>query len=217
MATTHEPTVPRHHGGGPAGGQRTEPHDSSHVGNSLLKAIYSRQFHVVDRLTMSLEQMELRELAALGDEAGVRNRLSEGSPPGVLDCDGWTPLHHAAALGHVQVVDALLDGGAHVNQRSSTPRSYEGSTALHLAVAGGHAAVVESLLARGANPSLRDDAGYAAMHLAAELGHLGIVKRLVRAGARLNPLAGDETPLGLAVRQRRMQIAAILRQCGGTT
>ncbi|MCB0322137.1 MAG: ankyrin repeat domain-containing protein [Bdellovibrionales bacterium] len=71
-----------------------------------------------------------------------------------------TPLMRACAIGHIEVVQQLLDEGVDVNVRG--PR---GSTALMFAAGGGHLDVVKILVARGADLSVREDGGWTArMH-----------------------------------------------------
>src|SRR3954471_9340223 len=76
--------------------------------------------------------------AEAGDAAAVA-RLLGGHPEwlgarggrgpewlGERDADGWTLLHIAAARGHLQVVDLLLDLGA-----DTAARDHVGATPLH--------------------------------------------------------------------------------------
>jgi len=60
----------------------------------------------------------------------------------------------------VQVVAALLDAGAHIDDRDD-----RGRTALMIAAEGGHTEIANLLLARGANSSLKDKAGKRAADL----------------------------------------------------
>ena len=66
---------------------------------------------------------------------------------------GYPPLVVAAVEGHADVIDALLDHGVDVDQRSSEPCAV---TALHLAARYARLAAVRALLRRGADVTLRD-------------------------------------------------------------
>ena len=83
------------------------------------------------------------------------------------------PLFAAVLENDLAAVNALLDGGAAVNERDRN-----GNTPLMYAVLHGHGAIVDALLARGADPSLRDADGNAAADYARYAGHAEIAERL---------------------------------------
>ena len=68
----------------------------------------------------------------------------------------YPPLIVAAVEGHADVIDALLDHGVDVDQRSSEPCATRAVTALHLAARYARLAAVRALLRRGADVTLRD-------------------------------------------------------------
>ena len=70
------------------------------------------------------------------------------------DPEQGTPLILAAAQGQTEIVGALLDAGAPVDQADAA-----GRTALHAACWGGHADAAELLAAAGADRGLRDRSG----------------------------------------------------------
>ena len=55
----------------------------------------------------------LRAAIALGDTRRVLDLLRSGAPV-VADADGQTALHLAAAAGHFQMVEALIQAGCDV-------------------------------------------------------------------------------------------------------
>ncbi len=75
------------------------------------------------------------------------------------DCEGWSALHHAAALGHLPLLQQLLASGA--CPHAATCRGW---TAAHLAARGGRRALLEELLARGADPRVADAYGCTTLH-----------------------------------------------------
>jgi ankyrin repeat protein len=75
----------------------------------------------------------------------------------VRDSDGSTPLHCAAWKGHVEVVRALLDAGADMNDHNQN--DHWGTTALHAAAHGNQKEVVALLIDRGANLNARNPSG----------------------------------------------------------
>lgn len=108
--------------------------------------------------------------------------------------DNMTPLHVAAAHGHINIVKALLEtqGFANVDAQCQG-----GWTALHLACGRqltdnpltgprrsdvqekSHVAVVQALLSAGSEVNKKSQTSRTALHIAAELGHVEIVKVLL--------------------------------------
>ena len=92
------------------------------------------------------EEMKPRVVPEVDLEATVVPTYEESThlPIHGLDArnkEGSTSLHLAAKAGHMDVVVALLDGGADINARDSA-----GNTALSLASAAGHIGVVMYLI-----------------------------------------------------------------------
>jgi ankyrin repeat protein len=101
-------------------------------------------------------------LAALcaGDRAAALAAIAAGVDINVSDVrpvigDGATPLHYAAAMGELDLVQALLAAGAAIDART-----WRGQTPLWLACNSGASAVARELLAAGADPNARCVEGY---------------------------------------------------------
>ena len=74
---------------------------------------------------------------------------------------GRTTLMYAALWGNTQVMQSMIDNGAHVNALT-----YQGSTALMFAANGGHVEAIRMLLEQGADPTVKNEYGYTATSLA---------------------------------------------------
>ena len=84
-----------------------------------------------------------------------------------------TPLHEAAAGGHLQTVATLIEEGADVNARDES-----GKTPLHHAAANGHGQTVATLLDLAADPALVDTQGRTARDYALQNGHGATAEKL---------------------------------------
>ncbi len=102
---------------------------------------------------------------------------------------GFTPLLFAARHGRVAAADALLDGGADVNNPTPT-----GATPLALAAHSGQDEFAAHLLGRGADPNAME-AGYTALHAAVLRGDRTLVRTLLAHGADPNLRLRSGTPL----------------------
>jgi len=92
----------------------------------------------------------------------------------VKDVYGWTPLHCAAANGHVEITRLLLQNGADVNAKGDY-----GRTPLHWAAMNGHVNILHLLVENGANLEAQNNTGHRALHGAANYGHLPIIQELI--------------------------------------
>ena len=112
-----------------------------------------------------------------GDAITVKSLLYEGVAVNVQDREGSTYLMEAAELGHVNVLNVLLDFKADPDLQDTT-----GKTALMKAAMNNHPGVVKILVERGADIKLKDkEYGYSALDFAVEIGHPEVVEILKNA------------------------------------
>lgn len=133
----------------------------------------------------------------------VRRLLRAGATPAASERSAFVA---AAASGHVEVADVLLDAGCGLEEVSSS-----GNTALGVAALVNEAAAVDFLIAKGAHVDSRDRDGRTPLMHAARGGYPGVVERLLRAGA--DPAATDnagKTALQLVRRHRKAEVTAAL-------
>ena len=131
---------------------------------------------------VSMHKQKLFLAVSEGDQKSVNALLAKGADVNAIGEDGDTPLHQAAAMGHLDTVDSLLAAGAEVDARDCC-----GSTPLHKAAERGYLAVVKFLINQGAEVNVANDLRSTPLHEAAANGHLATVEALLAAGARSMP------------------------------
>ena len=94
---------------------------------------------------------------------------------------GWTALMKASQVGHVEVVELLLNTGAEVDQQSS-----DGYSALMLASQNGHTRLVKLLLKFRAKVDIKANNSTTALVLASQQKHTETVELLLEYGAKDN-------------------------------
>ncbi|CAB1336564.1 unnamed protein product [Coregonus sp. 'balchen'] len=108
-------------------------------------------------------------ICLIGHLEVVKLLVSRSANKGCKDKQGYTPLHAAAASGHIDIVKYLLRLGAEVSVEFKwldEPNAF-GNTALHVACYTGQEAVANELVNHGANVNQPNRSGYTPLHLAA--------------------------------------------------
>jgi hypothetical protein len=90
------------------------------------------------------------------------------------DENGSTPLHRAAANGHIEISRLLLQNGADVNVKDDG-----GNTPLHWAAEEDNIDVLHLLVENGADLEAQNNEGWRALHSAADQGHLPFIQELI--------------------------------------
>jgi len=120
----------------------------------------------------------LHEAAAIGDTQTCEYLLLSGeSDPDGEDWD-WgkrTPLHVAAAAGHVACVEKLLEHGADGEMRMAG-----GWTPAHCAAEKGSVEILQVLVDNGASVTKKDNTGDTPKKVARIYGHVDCVKLIER-------------------------------------
>ena len=150
--------------------------------------------------------------AKAGNLGAVRRFLNAGLNPNEVHPEaGTTALHEAAKVGHTDIIAALIERRARIEQSDKM-----GNTPLIWAADRGHPEAVRKLIAAGAIIEAADRQGSTALLKAARGGHKEVVEVLIEAGADVNRTDYTGlTPLQMAERERRADVAALLRQAGG--
>lgn len=120
---------------------------------------------------------------------------------------GCTSLGLAAFKGDLDVIRALLDKGADINEQDRA-----GHTALHLAVINERVEAIRMLLEAGADVDITDHRfGFRPLHLSARKGNTGVSELLVRYGADLDAQSlRGKTALHLAATYGHLAVVTIL-------
>ncbi|XP_054766697.2 putative ankyrin repeat protein RF_0381 isoform X2 [Lytechinus pictus] len=116
-------------------------------------------------------------------------RPTTGADVNKVDNKGWTPLHHAARKGRIDIVKQLICHHGHGADDVNQTRK-DGSTALHSSSQEGHLEVTKFLVSKGADVHKGNNNGLTALHNAAKNGHMEVTKFLVSEEANVHK--GDD-------------------------
>nr|XP_043907119.1 caskin-1-like isoform X7 [Solea senegalensis] len=122
------------------------------------------------------------------------------------DTDGFSPLHHAALNGNLELITLLLESQAAVDIRDQ-----KGMRPLHYAAWQGKAEPMKMLLKSGSSVNGQSDEGQIPLHLSAQHGHYDVSEMLLQ--HQSNPCIVDnagKTPLDLACEFGRVGVVQLL-------
>lgn len=155
----------------------------------------------------------LHTAARLSDVAAVRRIISLPCNIDAEDAAGWTALHIASYLNHLQVVQVLLEGEASIGHIGHD----DGLAALHLAIMAQNIECVKALLGARVDANILTSGKLTPLMLAAELGSPEVVQQLIHAGARVDYACqpGRGTPLHAAVQSDSIAVLKLLLESPG--
>lgn len=179
--------------------------------STVLWAHYTGQTDLLPLLLAANPQLDIHDVAALGDLQQLRTLLASNSALAqAYSPDGFTALHYVAFFsGKADLACALLEAEAEVD---AVAHNAQQVTALHSAVASRHHAVIQSLLAHGANVNARQQGGETPLMEAAQNGDVGLVDDLLEHGA--NPtltMEDGRTAADFAAHAGHADLATTLR------
>ena len=143
-----------------------DPNSRDEAGDhGLFLALKSSSWAVADALInapkIDLEARNAKDESALmiavlkGQLVLAEKLIDKGAD---VNKPGWTPLHYAATLGHVPLINLLLDHDAYID--ASSPND---STPLMMAAMYGTPQAVKVLLESGADPTIKNASGLTAL------------------------------------------------------
>jgi ankyrin repeat protein len=171
-----------------------DPNEPGPSGRSVMQSIWSMPEPEVLQVLLDAggyieSQASLQTLAAKGDVAGVRRALGAGQKASREDGYGFRALHYAVAMGHTEVVKALLEAEREEKPRG-LPRHSERHDPIGLAARFGQVDVLRLLLQGDPAPDLKPSSvslDSNPLAAAARGGHIEAAKLLINAGVPVNP------------------------------
>lgn len=152
------------------------------------------------QLYISAKQGDLQKVIQLLVDGKDPNFLMEGQ-------NRCTPLHAAAAEGHQEICDMLVQAGANLDMFDEDQR-----TPLMAACENNHLDTVKYLLRAGASVSHKDIMGFTCLHLAAKLGHYNIIHHLLSKASKYINCQDDGgwTPITWAIEYKHKELVHLL-------
>ncbi|XP_032406614.1 transient receptor potential cation channel subfamily A member 1b [Xiphophorus hellerii] len=170
--------------------------------------------YVIEDEDSALASLNAVELAEKGDLTLLEN-LVRKSPEVLSEKDecGASPLHHAAAGGHVSLIQFITSV---IDPQELNSCDDQGNVPLHWAVERNKAESCRALMDLGANPNILNNALLSPLHLAVSLGHNSLLGVLLSYSVTDCNLQGDldNTPLILACSLNNCEALSILLKHG---
>merc|ERR1712048_378948 len=132
--------------------------------------------------------------ATFGIPGAARALLEARADVHVTAKSGVQPIHGAAIMGHVALVELLAEHRADVD----APHGFAGNTALHFATEMGHPEVVRRLCELGADVEAEKMHGGTPLHISADTNNSEVARVLVSELCDADTdavLLGDTVPL----------------------
>jgi hypothetical protein len=181
---------------------------SSHRRHSRNSSVSSKRRSLITLTSKRRSLCEMMcEAASTGDVPQVGRLLGAGADPKKKSKDGLSPVHLAAAGGHLSVLKSL---GMHGAKMDVTDQS--GRTALHAAILGKQAAVIPFLVQSGVPIYAKDSNGCTALHLAAQMDAEEVPEELDLENAQNNKVRFSYV-FGATKAARRASTCSALSTC----
>ncbi|XP_064939200.1 uncharacterized protein LOC135650192 isoform X2 [Musa acuminata AAA Group] len=127
-----------------------------------------------------------RQAARYDDLEDLVSILSVGISPNSRDSQGRTALHMAAANGHLEIVEYLIQNGADASMKQDlNALNSEKNSPLHWACLNGHIEVVKLLIQGGASVSLLNSHERTPMDEAVSRGKMDVINAINMTVAQL--------------------------------
>lgn len=172
------------------------------------------------RINESLVRVALKDLFGQRDAFEAWARMFNASTIIKKNAAELSPLHYAAFVGILAIVEAHINEGANPNDVHYVPIDFSQTnvrcTPLDVAALEGHHDIVQLLLDAGANPNIADGELGTALVAASSSGHQAIVELLLQHGADPN-ICGhghDGLPLQAAAHSGHESIVTLLLASG---
>lgn len=180
----------------------------------FMMALYNGQPACAAEFLRCEHQMDLHEAAAWGDVGRVRELLAlHPAAVNVYSVDGFQALGLACFFDHADVVEVLVNSGAHVNDAS---QNFQKVAPLHSAAAADNARVCRLLLEHGASVNAPQQGEFTPLHAAAQNGNVEMAVLFLQHGAEVNARTSQGlTPLSMAKSAKNDEIVRLLIEAGG--